>query len=95
MIAVSQIDRLQDVDIHRVLDHATRVARSELDIGDNRVAAVAWIEFARGTATQLFVCADRAKACTLERWRLHGSDVDPRNARIGCGCCRKQRDWDK
>ena len=57
-LPLRQIDRLEDENVRRVLDHAARVARRELDVGDERVSWIARVELAKGGATELLVLAD-------------------------------------
>src|SRR2546422_1636617 len=73
LVALAEIDGLQDEDVHRVLDHAGGgIARRELDAGDALVARVIRVELAKGGAAQLLVLADRAEAQAAEGWRLPG-----------------------
>ena len=68
MVAVVQIDRLEDEDVHRVLDLAARVARRHFDVGDHGVARIAGIELAKGGATELLVLADRSEGEAFQTW---------------------------
>ena len=58
MVALGEVDRLEDEDIHRVLDLAVGVAGRELDIGDDRVSRIRGVDLAVGFAAKLLVRAD-------------------------------------
>jgi hypothetical protein len=76
MVAAAQIDRLENEDIHGVLDHATGVDRCPFDIGDYRVAPIRGIELAICGATKLLVLADGAERQSPECGKLGSVAVD-------------------
>jgi len=49
------------VDVDRILDHPPRVARREVDVRDEGVAAIRWIDLAGGPGEDLLVLADLAE----------------------------------
>ena len=49
------------MDVGRIFDHSARVARRQVDIGDQGVPAVRRIDFAIGAGEDLFVGSDVAK----------------------------------
>ena len=67
MVTSAQVHRLQDEDIHRIFDLAVRIARRELDVGDNRIVRIGRINLTVRLATQLFVRADTAERPAFER----------------------------
>src|SRR5436309_11492150 len=60
-IPLRQVDGLEDVDVDRILDHPPRVARREVDVRDEGVAAIRWIDLAGGPGEDLLVLADLAE----------------------------------
>ena len=79
--ALGEIDRLQDVEVERVLDVAVGVARRELDVGDAAVLGIGRADFAVGLARDLLVLADAGPRVAAERRRLvcgHGDLGDAR-----------------
>ena len=84
MVALAQIDGLENEDVHRVLDLAARIAGRQLDVGDDRVARVVRVELAVGLAAELLIRAHAPVgpehlAVEHGRLRLRGVDDDPRN----------------
>ena len=65
-VAPARIDGLEDLDIHRVLDSATPVTRSPLQVHDPRVPGIRRVELALGVADQPLVCAHVAEHVALE-----------------------------
>jgi hypothetical protein len=70
VIAFAQVDRLQDVEIKRILDLPVGVLWRELYIEDRGILRVVRIELAEGLADDLFVGADALEGLTAERRRL-------------------------
>ena len=58
MSALAQVDRLQDVEVERVLDLAARIPRRELDVDDDGVLRIGGIDLAERLADDLFVLPD-------------------------------------
>ncbi len=86
--ALAEVDRLQDEDVHRVLDPAAGISRRVFEIGDERVVRIVGIEFAVGPAAKLFVrphFAVGSKDPPLESGRLRprAIDDDPRDVSLG------------
>ena len=59
--ALRHVDGLHEIEARDVLDLAIRVARSQLDVVDDRVVWIVRIEFAEGAARQRFISARRAE----------------------------------
>jgi hypothetical protein len=80
-----QVHRLQDIDVHGVLDLAAGVARRQRQVGDQRVAAIVGIDLAVGSPGQLFIGAHgaaRAEGATLKRRGLDRRDLQQRDPRL-------------
>jgi hypothetical protein len=63
------VDRLHEEERCHVFDHASGISRGELDVGDDRVAAIVWIELAEGAAGERFILAGVAKGSAVEGGR--------------------------
>src|SRR5262245_1726855 len=79
MIALGQIDGLQDIKIHRVLDIAARIAWRELQVGNDCITRVVRVELAERRAAQLFISAYASKRLSFEGRRFDGCNVDSGN----------------
>ena len=77
------VDRLQQVDVHRVLDLPGRIAGCQGKVGDRAVARVARIDLSEGAAGELLVGPDRVERRAAEGRRLDGREHDPGDARLG------------
>src|SRR5207244_8778217 len=86
-----EVDGLEDVDVDRILDHAPLIARREVDVRDERVAAVRRIDLAVGAVKDLLVLADAAERQAAERRRLDAHDLERGDARLGGQAERAQR----
>ena len=60
-----------------VLDQAVVIAGCEVDIGDERVAGVGWIDFPEGDPDQLLILADIPQYATFEGGRFDSLELDP------------------
>jgi hypothetical protein len=80
--ALAQIDRLEDVEIERVLDVASDVARGQLDVHDPGILRVERIDLAERLAHNLLVLSDTRPRVTAERRRFRGGDLDLRDVRL-------------
>src|SRR5262249_39731183 len=58
VIALARVNRLQDVEIERVLDIAPRIPRREREVDDDRISRVARADFGECLADDLFVLSD-------------------------------------
>ena len=79
MIAPGDIQRLQNEDVGRVLHHAIRIRWRKFQIGDDRIARIAWVDLTVRTAAELHVLARGPKLAPAERRRLHPRNFEPRN----------------
>ena len=61
MVALAQVDRLQDVEVERILDLPVPVARRKLDVDDDIILGVARVELAERFAGDLLVLSDARK----------------------------------
>ena len=88
VVALAQVDRLQDGERHRVLDVPTRVPRRSLDVLDDPVAGMARIDLPGDRSIELFV-----RSCATERSgavRRAGGEGDARDFRADSGRERQQ-----
>jgi len=76
VVAVLQVDRLEDEDVGRVLDLAVAVPRREFDVGDEGISRIRGVELAEGGAAELLVLADRSEREAAERGRLRPGGID-------------------
>jgi hypothetical protein len=76
VIAFAQVDRLQDVEIERVLDLPIRVLWRELKIDDDGILGVLGIELAECFADDLFVRPDALEGVSAEGRRLPRRDLN-------------------
>jgi hypothetical protein len=84
VIALALVDRLEDLEFRRVLNHASGVARCELDVLNNFVYVIVRVDFAeRGTGDE-FISSDRAEGRAAIR-RHSAGDRDIR------GSCVRRR----
>ena len=83
MVALAEIDGLQNEDVHRIFDHPPGVYRRQGKIGNNRVSRVRRINFPISGAPQLFILADGAEGQPPKRGRLGPRRVDD-DARYPC-----------
>jgi hypothetical protein len=83
MIAVRESDRLQDKNVHRILDHPPCIARCQLDVSDNGVARIIGIDFAECAHPDFLVLANLAKRHALKGRRLDSRDDDSCDVRVG------------
>ena len=90
MVALCEVDRLDDHEVGVVLDHAARVPRRIGDVDDDGVAGILGIDFAEGAAEELLLSADRTKGASLERRLLHPLDLDPRDPGLRPRSVRKR-----
>ena len=60
------VDRLHQLERGRVLDHAARIARRELDVLDDGIVRIVGIEFAEGAAGERLVLAGAAEVVPLK-----------------------------
>src|SRR5437899_680956 len=70
VIAFAQVNRLEDVEVERVLDHAARVARRELEIDDHGILRIVRVDLAVRLADKLFVLPDALERVAAEGRRL-------------------------
>jgi len=84
VIALAQVDRLQDVEVECVIDFAAGVPRRQLDVDDHGVFRIVRIELAVGLADELFVLADAGEGMAAEGRRLLRDDCQLGNTRVGC-----------
>ena len=82
VIALARVGRLQDVEIERVLDFASRVARRKADIHDHLVVRVGRIDFGECLADNPLVGAHFGKRVAPER-RSPRNNLDFRYACAG------------
>ena len=61
VVTRGRVDRPQDVEVRRILDHPPGVARRQRDIGDDRIAGVVRIDFAMRAPDDLLIRADVAE----------------------------------
>jgi hypothetical protein len=64
VIAAAGVDRLQDREIHRVLDHAAGIARRRLYVLNDGIERVPRVDLACGSAVELLVLTYAAKGLT-------------------------------
>ena len=89
LVALVHRDRLQDVEVHVVLDQALRVLRRAVEVHEARVDRVLGISDAERAADDLLVLADGAERATFERRRLDSVDDETRD--LGKACSRRER----
>ena len=82
-IALAQIDRLEDNDIHRVQHLAIGAARRELNVGDERVSWIRRIDFTVRFAAKLLVSANVPERSAFQGGRFLADDLDLGDARLG------------
>ena len=82
LIPLRHVDGFDNVHIGRIFDHAARVARRQVDVGNQRVPAIGRIDFAISPGEDLFVGADGSKRQAPERRRLDTQNLQPNDARI-------------
>ncbi len=81
--AATEVDRLEDVEVERVLDLAAGVPRRELDVHDHGVLRVEGIDLAERLADDLLVLSDARPRIAAKRRRFGGRDLDPDDAGVG------------
>ncbi len=79
--ALLQVDRLEDVEVERVLDLAARISRREGDVDDDGVLGIEGIDLAEGLAVELFILSDPRPRIAAECRRLF-RDQDLGDARL-------------
>ena len=82
-VTVREVDGLEDVDVDRILDHAPLIARREVDVRDEGIAAVRWIDLGIGAGKDLLVLADASERQAAERRRLDAHDLERGDVRLG------------
>src|SRR5262249_3441484 len=85
VIALALVDRLEDLEFRRVLHHASRIARCELDVLDDLVSGVAWIDFAKRDAGDEFIGSDGPEGRSAVG-RHRAGDGDARDPCLGRRC---------
>jgi hypothetical protein len=81
--ALLQVDRLQDVEVERVLDLAPSIARREREIDDDGVLRVKRVDLAVGLAGELLVLANAGPGVAAKGRRLGRRDLNLGDARLG------------
>ena len=82
MVALAQIDRLQDVEIEGVFDLARSIALRQIDVHDHMIVAIRWAELAESFANDPLIGSDARKRKATER-RAARDDLDFRDASVG------------
>src|SRR5262249_28414702 len=82
--ALREVDRLEDVEVERILDVAASVRRREPDVDDDRVLVVVRIELAERLADDALVLPHAWPGIAAEGRRLRqgGIDLDARDSRL-------------
>jgi hypothetical protein len=80
-VALGHVDRLEDVEIGRILDHPAGVARRLVEVDDYRIERAFRIELAAEAADHLLIGPDIAEGLPGRKRLLFG-DLDPRHARL-------------
>src|SRR5262249_56864710 len=80
-VALGDVDRLEDVEVSRILDHSAGVARRLVEVDDCRIERAFRIEFAMKAADHLLIGPDGAEGLPGGKWFLPG-DLDPHHARL-------------
>src|SRR5206468_12830315 len=65
VIAFGQVHRLQDIKVERVLDFALAVSRCKLQIDDDRISRIIWIELTKCLPDDLLVLPKDRKSTRL------------------------------
>ena len=89
-VSQGRINRSEDVDIGRILNHAVVIAGCQIDIGDDRVAGVSRIDFPEGDPDQLLVLAYIPEHPPFEGGRFDSGELDPCD--LGFEPAREQQD---
>ena len=83
VVPLTQIHGLQDIDVHRVLDLPAGVSWRKLDVGDQRVSRIRWIDLTVSLATKLLVHTDRPERRAAESGGFSTGDIDLGDAGLG------------
>ena len=70
VIAAGRVDRSQDVDVGRILDHAADISRREREIGDHPIAAVVRGRLRQTRGRRVFHTGRRRRTRRLGRWAI-------------------------
>ena len=94
VVALAQVNRLEDVEGERILDVAVGVRRREANVGDDRVLGIGGIHFAVGHADEFFVLSDARPHVAAKGGRFLGGNDDLGDARAHGKRTGNQRNGD-
>src|SRR5439155_3412540 len=82
VVPFTQIDRLQDVEVERILDLSGSIPRRKLDVDDNLILCILRIQLAKRLPDDLLVLPDTRPRVSAERRRLLLRDLDLLDLRL-------------
>src|SRR5260370_31630983 len=83
VIALGKVNRLQNVKVERILDFARGASRCKVQIDDDRIFGIIWIELAKCLPNDLFVLPNTRPRIAAKSGRFPGDYLNLLHTRMG------------